>query len=142
MTEDTILMLSTIDSISWKAQKTIYAFSVEDTNPDDTNGWDCDIEMPYTIFISASIKPKTNNIGKYYVCASVTFAPPFTEHKEETTIYNGITIEASLLRDNQWEVVLTTLQALILNANFWTERRKECEEYLRHNAPAATADPV
>ena len=138
---DMILMLTTLDSIVWTVNEHIHAFPTEETNPETTNGWGVDVDMPYTIKIEANIKARANDIGKCYVAAKVTFANPY-EKKDEIIICRELAIDLSFMRGVEWEEFFTTLQTLILNRDFWRRRKNECEEYLLRNAPTtAIPDP-
>ena len=127
-------MLTTLDSIVWTANRHIYAFPTEETDPETTNGWGVDVDLPYTLIIEANIKAKANDIGKCYVAATVTFANPYGK-KDKITICREFAMDLSFMRGVEWEEFFTTLQTLILDRGFWEMRRNECEEYLRHNYP-------
>ena len=135
MTTDMILMLTTLDSIVWTTNHRIYAFPTEDTDPEVTNGWGVDVEMPYTLKIEANIKAKINDIGKCCVSAMVTFTNPYGE-KSENTILREVTVNLSFMREKNWDEFVSILQSLILDGIFWRIRKDECEDYLRRNAPA------
>lgn len=130
-----ILMLTSLDSISWNAVDYVYAFPMDFTDPDKTNGHGVDVFCQYALSFDIQIRPDQLRIGYYVVSAEITYNFPFAAEPCKHITKSKFDINCQFLREHSWNEVLAHFQNELLSVSFWSDRRADCEAYLLDNPP-------
>lgn len=137
MTGDMIMMLTALERFSWLGSFFVYAFPLDFTDPEKTNGHGLDVYCNYQYTISARIRPNRFKIGHYLVETKTIYTEPQLLGRAPNweCAWSEVDVEDSVLTSKSWGEFLNFLQQKIINSDFLGHRRSECEQYLLANPP-------